>query len=572
MTPYRDLPNPDLLERLPLSARTVLDVGCGTGALGAIYRRLNPRARLLGIDKNLTLAEVAAERLDEVVAGDVELDPLPFKLDAPLDCIVYGDVLEHLREPWTLLREHRDVLAHDGTMLICVPNVEHWSFIARLLAGNWDYEPEGLLDETHLRWFSLETMRRGLLRLNLVPCDVHPRIFHTEQIDAFLKAIAPALASLKVDSEVYARRAAPLQYLWRVRKEPRTIMQVAATMLRPVGGVSHVRIVHPLRGIGTDPTVRTQITGMAERRSSGGDNPKIFVMHRPILAGAEGLRLLRSILADGYITVTEFDDHPDYFEAMQGSVQYGFRGVHAIQTTTPVLADIFRMQNPEVAAFPNAINVLPEPANFQNTQRLTLFFGALNREYDWKPLLPALNSVAGTVGERLRFSIVHDQALFDALETPHKVFTPTCDYEHYLELLGAAEIAFLPLADNPFNRAKSDLKFIEAGACRVAALASPVVYGASVVDGTTAVLFRNGEELRSRLLRLVAMPEIARGIGDAARAYVAEHRMLAYQVSPRIAWYRSLWERRLELTRALYQRVPELAPTGAEIDLADASA
>jgi SAM-dependent methyltransferase len=569
MTPYRDLPNPDLLERLPLTARTVLDVGCGTGSLGALYRRLNPRARLLGIDKELTVAEIAAERLDEVVVGDVEIDPLPFKLDAPLDCIVYGDVLEHLREPWTLLREHGDALSREGTMLICVPNIEHWSFAARLLRGNWDYEPEGLLDETHLRWFSLETMRRGLLRLNLVPCDVHPRIFHADQLDAFLKAIAPALASLNIGADAYARRAAPLQYVWRVRKEPRMVMHVAATMLRPVGGVSHVRIVHPLRAMATDPAVRTQITGFADSRPSGGEYPKIFLMHRPILAGAEGLRILRSVLDDGYVVVTEFDDHPAYFEAMQGGAQYAFRGVHAVQTTTPVLADIFRTQNPEVAMFPNAVNALSEPANFQDPKHLTLFFGALNREQDWKPMIPALNSVAATLGERLRFSIVHDQAIFDALETPHKVFTPTCDYESYLQLLGAAEIAFLPLADNEFNRAKSDLKFVEAGACRVAALASPVVYGSSVVDGITAVLFRNGEELRSRLLRLVAMPETARGIGEAARAYVAEKRMLAYQVSPRITWYRSLWERRLELTHALYQRVPELAPARAEIDFAN---
>lgn len=569
MTPYRDLPNPDLLERLPLTARTVLDVGCGTGALGALYRRLNPRARLLGIDKDLTVAEIAAERLDEVVVGDVELDPLPFKLDAPIDCIVYGDVLEHLREPWTLLREHGNALSREGTMLICALNVEHWSFAARLLRGNWDYEPEGLLDETHLRWFSLDTMRRGLLRLDLVPCDVHPRIFHADQFDAFLKAIAPSLVSLNIDADAYARRAAPLQYVWRVRKVPRTMMHVAATMLRPVGGVSHVRIVHPLRAMATDPAVRTQITGFADSRPSGGEHPKIFLMHRPILAGTEGLRILRSILDDGYVVVTEFDDHPAYFDAMQGGAQYAFRGVHAVQTSTAVLADILRTQNPEVTTFPNAVNALPEPANFRDPEHLTLFFGALNREQDWKPMIPALNSVAATLGERLRFSIVHDQAMFDALETPHKVFTPTCDYERYLQLLGAAEIAFLPLADNEFNRAKSDLKFIEAGACRVAALASPVVYSSSVVDGTTAVLFRNGEELRSRLLRLVAMPETARGIGEAARAYVAEERMLAYQVSSRITWYRSLWERRSELTRALYQRVPELAPAGAEIDFAD---
>ena len=72
--------------------------------------------------------------------------------------------------------------------------------------------------------------------------------------------------------------------------------------------------------------------------------------------------------------------------------------------------------------------------------------------------------------------MLHDEAFFQALDTPHKKFDPMTDYAGYLRMLGAAEIAFMPLADTPFNRAKSDLKFIEAAAARVAALASDVVY------------------------------------------------------------------------------------------------
>jgi glycosyltransferase involved in cell wall biosynthesis len=206
---------------------------------------------------------------------------------------------------------------------------------------------------------------------------------------------------------------------------------------------------------------------------------------------------------------------------------------------------------------PNAIRVLPEVRNFADPNTMTLFFGALNREPDWRGLMPMLNAVAATVGERLRFAVVHDRGFFDALETPHKSFTPTCDHDTYMSLLGQSEISFMPLGDTWFNRAKSDLKFIEAGACRVAPLASHVVYGDSIEDGRTGLLFRDGEELRTRLLRLIAMPDMARRLGDAARAYVAAERMLAYQVAPRIAWYRSLWDRREELERARVARTVE---------------
>ena len=182
---YPDNANHDLLERIPLSAGVVLDVGCNTGALGAAYRRFNPRARLLGIEKDPVAAERASHRLDQVAVVDVEENPLPFTLDRPIDCIVYGDIIEHLRDPWAVLRQQAEALSDDGTMLICVPNMQHWSFADRLLRGTWKYEPSGLLDETHLRWFSLETVREGLEAAGLVPHDVAPRTFDAAKAQEF---------------------------------------------------------------------------------------------------------------------------------------------------------------------------------------------------------------------------------------------------------------------------------------------------------------------------------------------------------------------------------------------------
>jgi hypothetical protein len=96
-----------------------------------------------------------------------------------------------------------------------------------------------------------------------------------------------------------------------------------------------------------------------------------------------------------------------------------FKAVHAIQTSTRTLAAVLRPENPEIAVFPNAVFELPEIRNFTNPGCLTLFFGALNRQDDWQPLLPALNAVAQTAGAKLQFSVVHDRGFFDALETPH---------------------------------------------------------------------------------------------------------------------------------------------------------
>ncbi len=127
---YPDYPNVDLLERIPLSAGIVLDVGCGTGALGAAYRRRNPRARLFGIEVDPHAAAAARQRFNDVAITDVETSPLPFDIDGAIDCVIYGDILEHLVNPWAVLRRHTAALSEHGTVLICVPNVRTLEFSA----------------------------------------------------------------------------------------------------------------------------------------------------------------------------------------------------------------------------------------------------------------------------------------------------------------------------------------------------------------------------------------------------------------------------------------------------------
>ena len=237
--------------------------------------------------------------------------------------------------------------------------------------------------------------------------------------------------------------------------------------------------------------------------------------------------------------------------------------MHAVQTSTPALAEILRREIRKSRCFPMPSGSCRKRAISRETERLTVFFGALNREQDWPPFIPALNAVAKAAGERLRSSSCMTRRSSMRCETPHKKFMPTCDYDAYLALLGNARFRFMPLADTEFNRAKSDLKFIEAGASRVASLASHTVYAASIEDGRTGILFRDPEELATGCCGSSPCPTSPAASRDAARAHVAAKRMLAYQVAGRIAWYRSLWARRVELTRALVGRVPELERAGA---------
>ena len=562
MASYPDQANPDLLARIPLSARYVLDVGCGTAALAREYRNRNPRAVLMGIENEPGAAAVAAERLDRLFLADLETDPTPFATELPrsgFDCIVYGDILEHLRDPWTVLSRQVEALADGGVVVVCMPNLEHWQFVERLLRGTWSYQDSGLMDRTHLRWFTPESTRLALLEAGLQPLDVTPRRFDRGEAAAFTSLLRPALENIGVDPEEYLARATPLQHVWRAQRQTSGSIAVVSSMLSPVGGVSDVRVIEPMRALASEPGMIAQVVNTGDVPEMPTGLPRIYVLHRPLMAGAEGLQAARTLLQHGWLTVCEFDDHPDYIPVLQRPDVWNFRAVHAIQTSTEPLAEVLRPQNPEVVVFPNGLAQLAEPQNHVVPTRQTLFFGGLNREQDWPPLLGALNAAAVRAGDRLHFRIVNDRGLFEALQTPFKEFYPLCDYATYQHLLARCEISFMPLADTPFNRCKSDLKFLEAAAHRVTALASHVVYGASIEDGRTGLLFRSPDELQQRLLRLVANPETARSMGEAARAHVAGSRMLAYQTARRAAWYRSLWARREELHRALLARVPELA-------------
>ena len=381
--------------------------------------------------------------------------------------------------------------------------------------------------------------------------DVQPRIFDEAAGRAFIEAMLPALRNLGIDPADYARTALPLQYIWRVRRDagpaPRRRGRHAAARS---GGVSHLARHPSVGGHGHRPRRDHAFSRppptRPRSRSGLGDpddeaSPRIFVMHRPALFGADGQRLINNLIDKGWLVVTEFDDHPDFLRGLNNPALVSFRGVHAVQTSTPELAALLRQRNPELALFPNALATLAGYRNFTDPRVLTVFFGALNREPDWRHLMGAINAVAARAGERLRFRVVHDEGFFQALETPNKSFTPLCDYDTYMDLLGTSEISLMPLDDTPFNRAKSDLKFIEAGACRVASLASSVVYRDSIAHGETGLIFNDPDEFHRHFLRLTAIPDLALELGDNARRMVSRHRMLADQVAPRIAWYRDLW-------------------------------
>jgi len=143
---------------VPEGAR-VLDVGCGTGALSMLIQKLRS-AQVFGVEPDADRVEVARARGIDVTAGYLTDEVIAtlgkFKV------VVFADVLEHVPNPSALLKLGCSALDPDGVAVISVPNVAHWSVRWALLRGRFDYEQYGIMDATHLRWFTSASLRRWL--------------------------------------------------------------------------------------------------------------------------------------------------------------------------------------------------------------------------------------------------------------------------------------------------------------------------------------------------------------------------------------------------------------------------
>jgi SAM-dependent methyltransferase len=161
----------EILPWLPERVSQMLDVGCGTGATTAAVKRVRDVQWAGGIEHVDGVAALAEQRLDQVWRGDAAQAPLEEAI-APgsLDLVLCLDVLEHMQDPWVMVRRLSNLIAPAGRLIVSVPNIRHWKFVWRLAArGDFAYREAGLLDRTHLRFFvrstAIELATCGGLRL-----------------------------------------------------------------------------------------------------------------------------------------------------------------------------------------------------------------------------------------------------------------------------------------------------------------------------------------------------------------------------------------------------------------------
>lgn len=156
--PYHSSGRDEIQKLVPEHAHRSLDIGCGTGEFSRQLKLNSNINETWGIEIVADAAHKAAHHLDKIICGDVEysLEDVP---DHHFDCIFFNDVLEHLPDPEGILKAVKQKLSANGIIIASIPNIRHYKTLYRLIfQADWQYEDSGVLDRTHIKFFTKKTM------------------------------------------------------------------------------------------------------------------------------------------------------------------------------------------------------------------------------------------------------------------------------------------------------------------------------------------------------------------------------------------------------------------------------
>ncbi|WP_027392238.1 MULTISPECIES: bifunctional 2-polyprenyl-6-hydroxyphenol methylase/3-demethylubiquinol 3-O-methyltransferase UbiG [Aquimarina] len=199
---YYDNIRDEMIQYLPENPKTIIDVGCGNGAFAEVLKNTTG-AEVWGIEYMDKEAQVAKSKLHKVYSGKCEdyIDELP---DKYFDAIYFNDVLEHLVDPYEVLDKIKHKLTANGVLISSIPNVRyHNTFMKVLVQKDWKYEDFGVMDRTHLRFFTKKSIQRMYEDLGYEVL-VHTGINRSRSIKPYLYNIPVLFTQLDIRYPQYA--------------------------------------------------------------------------------------------------------------------------------------------------------------------------------------------------------------------------------------------------------------------------------------------------------------------------------------------------------------------------------
>lgn len=225
MTYYTGI-NENILDMVDGENLSICEFGCAAGLLAkAIREKTKSVDYYVGADFCLDPLLHASNYINAALHIDLDVigiwDSEEFSQKVPdgkFDYIIFGDVLEHLKNPEVALKNARKKLRENGRLLICIPNAQHWSVLLNIVKGRWPREASGIFDKTHLRWFTLKEMVLILQENGFEVAEMVPRIFNHEMGFHIADALTEFCNKIGINHDEATAGMIPFQYVFNVKK------------------------------------------------------------------------------------------------------------------------------------------------------------------------------------------------------------------------------------------------------------------------------------------------------------------------------------------------------------------
>jgi 2-polyprenyl-3-methyl-5-hydroxy-6-metoxy-1,4-benzoquinol methylase len=520
----------------------VLEVGCSSGYFGEALKSAGHE--VWGVEMSAKAADTAREKIDHVFVGTVEEFLANDAVKGiTFDYITFGDVLEHLVDPVRVLKDCRRLLSPDGCIAASIPNVAHKAVRLMLLEGRWDYAEFGIMDNTHLRFFTrnsiVEMFTKGGFAVRLMDAVSLPTDATGIEVNPELLEAASDLVPDN-DEEVFqftvlARRSDPAAQL---AEQNRPFCQgegAKILCLLPFAdwSVGNIRIRDPLSKYRQQYGGEVRIRSIHEHQSQDIAWADTVILQRDsndyILVLADMLQKMgKRVIIDMDDLLTEVPAFLQCYEHCQQTRPYlleTLRMADAITVTTERLKEEMLAYNENVFVVPNCaatvhaatrhyasdahkVNLLVASTD---TVRVDFIASALRRLADDKDLDIEIICI-GPPGEFLAETGLAIQAHGNMSHEHFKAFLATLDNT----------IGIIPLDDSRFSRCKSPVKFLDYSLAGIPTVCSDVPpYKDSVRDGENGILCANSEDDWYQAIRELALSASQRAdIAAAARRLV----------------------------------------------------
>ncbi|WP_262966379.1 methyltransferase domain-containing protein [Methylobacter psychrophilus] len=523
-----------LVEKAKDRLLKILDVGCSEGYLGGYLKNLGHT--VLGVEMNPHAAHKAGEVLDSVYNGSIG-DYFTRHSDEKFDVILFGDVLEHIADPNQVLEICHNHLHRDGFIIASLPNVAHAAIRAMLLEGRWEYADLGILDRTHLRFFTRESAQALFEQADYEIQELGQVHLPIEMVDQLCNLnlsqkyidLVNNLVSDEPDATVF-------QNIFLAEPKRENAVRIVAYVPNKDLSLYDIRIKNPLDNWKNRYNGRIRYRDYNEIRLDDLYWGDIFVFQR---SGGEYILNLMSVLQKhGKKCVFELDDLlteiPDFLahHKMSPDTLNTYLEVIAkadlVTTTTQRLAYKFLKMNPLVICVPNCTESFGLPLTNQSSQttnKVTLVVASSDRVLvDF--LAPALLKIQETYPSDYDIFVIGPPG--DYLENFGIKITRSDLVSHtdFKKLLSGLinPVGLIPLDDSVFSSCKSPIKFFDYALAGMPVICSNVPpYSDYIINEETGFLVSNDtDSWVTAILKLGDSFELRNLLAQRAIEYVSQ--------------------------------------------------